>query len=434
MLKILTLISALALSNAEWDKTLRIRLFPYIPNYNQDFSPLQSFIKKRFDETHPDADFTLDVEYSFGFDSYKPDAVKAAMSDLNGNGSTGVHVAEIDLIDLQEILDHGVLGPAPATTQNCCQNPSSCEWFDMSCDASTVDNVVYGTPTWICSNFIHNVLYGEHSLCPLDPLPSTGQELAQRLIQCRPSVVGPGDVALIAQMVGSWTTGALYMQAYADTHGYDRVHEVLEKDHQVDQEALDGLTDLASTCMQHDGSYPCIEGAYEWNTVDELTINHKGLATLAYYEPRSNWIVANNDDQTTYPKVQHAPIGSGHNPLFFQDALVISKACSDDSKCREAGETFVSFLSGVVLDEIALGTDQPAKHPASPPRYLLPSKPAFFQSAPDKHYKAFGDWFATTESQIFPTGGFVGVRTDLQQKVLTAIKANLGVIAQHNEL
>ncbi len=378
--------------------TLRVPVYPYIPDAAGDqFASMLTRIEAEFEHSHPNIDLVLNPS-CFQDDFYDPAAIARS---LKGEGECNYDVIETDTIILRELVATGAVRPWSRLPQQ----PS---WHSAGTAASTYEGSLYGIPHWLCSNVIisrdENVRRAK-----------TVSDLLHALAARQTPVP---DMA--ADMLGSWSLPALYIDAWADTNGAEHAESAVTTA-SYDPNVLDGVRRFAQAC-ESNGSNPCTDGTYD----NDPDLPAKRFAqgqvdAIMGYSERLYIILKNlpADRSASELKLSSAPLGEGDHPIVYTDSYFLSARCTGE--CERAALKFVEYMSRPSTFEwILMSEDAPAG--AQVPRYLVPATLDAYETpkvSQDPFYPVIAE--EMEDGIPFPNGGLLNIRKQMRDDILEAI-------------
>ena len=255
---------------------LRVSLFPWIPDANQDgFARMRSLIIEEFSEKRKDVELIVDLSPSTCLDVYNPDDLSAKLSNASKecqfdlvevsqrprsrtivhNAGSWIHsFMQVDTIILKELVEKGAVRPWQVT-------PSEDNFLPFSTAASKIGTcaeivtggsitpctaTTYGIPHWVCSNFVFSRSEEVASA-------SSDTDLVAAL-----KALDASTRDLSTDAHGSWTLMSFYLDAWIDTYPERTVQDALSTLPTLDNDVLAGLGSVLSLCNSHDGN-PCVD-------------------------------------------------------------------------------------------------------------------------------------------------------------------------------
>lgn len=366
-------------------------LFGYIPDAaNDGFASLTKELSQRFESaTQIPAQITIDSNLNlYDFEA------GGELSKLLGNSDGAVDVVEVDTLLL------GTLVANKWIQQLNFQPPDGI--LPSAMQAATVNSVVYGIPTYLCTNVIYAYDAGLTAV-------QNGNDLLSFLIG-----LSPGDIPLVGNYAGSWTLPGTYLDAWADTNGTSGLAGAYLPP--VDGMTMSTFDSLVESCMPNPTINPCLDGTYSSGSCAETAFATSMANGFVGYTERLFYILTVNP--TAQPYLISAPLGDGSDPVMFVDALVVNPNCT--GVCLENATRFIQFMSQVsTRNLIAFSQDAKSQTNPSPiPRYLLQANEGFYQGSPasqDPYYPQF--WTILQNAAPFPNQGFPQDRKNLGKAI-----------------
>ncbi|HEX8242570.1 MAG TPA: hypothetical protein VF541_03730 [Longimicrobium sp.] len=370
---------------------LRVALFPYIPDVTRDsFQAFQARLEQEFESAHPEIDLQLRPMNTNDNDFYDTAAVRGWLA----NGT--YDVVEVDAIMLGDLAAAGVLTPRSAV--------DSTNWHPGLTPALSYGGVIYGIPHWLCGDFILSRI--------TDVTNATSSTAISQALAAAPA----NQVKLSGALGGSWTLPALYLHAYADSHGPAGLAGAISPE--IDSTAVQQMRTLLKFCVGN-GVNTCLNGtAYPPDSSVEMYATGRSDAFLGFSERLTAIAMAGGD--LSQVRLSPAPLGNdaagGNLPVLYVDALVRRQNC--DSACRDHASSFEQYLlSDSTYQWMLTSADAPqAKRIA---RYLLPATVSAFNVegvAGDFHFRDMRA--AVTGGVPLPNRNFASTRKSMQAALL----------------
>jgi thiamine pyridinylase len=381
---------------------LRVPLYSYIPDAAGDsFQSLSTRIEQEFEREHPEVDLVVNPS-CFKDDLYDPSAL--ALS-LRGEGECPYEVVEVDTLLLGELADTGALRAWPRL-------PQDVAWHPASVTASTWQGTLYGIPHWMCS---HYILTRDAEAAQADTVSELLRALAARQTP-EPDVTG--------NLYGSWNLPAIYLDAWADTHGAQEVAGALTAD-QYDAATLQSLRAFSRACQTPSGN-PCLDGTYDtledFDTPARLFAQGKADALFGYSE-RLHTVLRNlpPSENRGALKLSIATLGEGDRPLLFTDSFVLSARCT--GRCEQAALAFTEYMSRAsTFAWLLMSEDAPAQ--TRVPRYLMAASLEAYDVPALREDPYFPVIAAESrDGTPFPNGGMLGLRWKMHEDLQRALTA-----------
>lgn len=299
---------------------LRVALFPYLPGADAKNEALRARLEREFEALHKDVDLDL-RPFDPNEDFYDPLFVGKLL-----RGADAYDIVEIDTVLLGALLDMEAIAAWS-------ESIPSHDWNPIAAEAGRIDGQVYGVPHWMCGHFI---MTQSQAVVRARNLGELIQELEK---------VNPRSRNLAGDLLGSWNTAALYLDAWADTRAEATQ---LAVGMPLDTRVLAGLVELAKQGA-FQGKNPCIDKTYK--NAPTLAAQEFGSGqadALLGYSERLHYATAKLDPAKIF--IASAPLGAGSDPLWFVDSLVYRNDQDDEDQQmraakRSAAERFVDYLT-----------------------------------------------------------------------------------------
>jgi len=364
-------------------------LFPYIPDAAHDhFKALTLALTQQFEAANPMIPVRITIAPDLDLYDLQPGG---ELATLLGTGAGSVDVVELDALLLGDLVKLHWVQPLPALAAGI---------LPAAAQAASVDNQVYGIPTYLCSNVVYAHDKGLARV-------GDGPALLEFLTSLGPATPLVGDYS------GSWTLPSLYLDAWADTQGAGGLGGAYLPP--VDASTLSSFRPLVRSCASG-GTNPCLNGTYAHGTGAETAFATGRANGFVGYTERLFYILSAATQ--TQPTVISAPLGRGTHPVMFVDVLVVNPNCT--GSCFVDALTFISFMSQLgTRNLIAFSQDAP---PGTFPRYLLQANGAFYSGSlaqQDPFYPRFWDFIQNAVA--FPNQGFPQDRLVLGPAVKKAL-------------
>ena len=323
---------------------LRVLIFPYIPDLNEDnLESLRNYIKTEFEARHKD--ITLEVHgTSSSHNLYDLDTMRKYL----GTGPDAYDVVEADAILLGEIINLLQPNPAPAI------KVETSSFLPLAVDAVTYGGKIYGIPTLVCANFIAKMK----------------------------SPSGSETLDLIGNFRGSWTLPGHYLSAYVNTYGESLLYQGVNSNPEDHPDVVNSIKQLSDRCLRSDGrSNPCTDRSYSNNStrMTEDVIKSKESQFLAYSEVIGE--VLHRSPAVVVESVAIPPLGQRENNLvMFTDAVVANRNSYPTKE--DAIKRFMEFYtSDDFRFSYAFCGDMVEVGDTSCTRYVLPANNNFYQNS-----------------------------------------------------
>jgi thiamine pyridinylase len=353
-------------------------------------------IKAEFESSHADIDLDLRVNQSDDFYDL------ASLRELlrGAPGREPYDVVETDGIFLGDLADSGWITPWHGLPPGA--------WHPAARTAAVLDSTVYGIPHWLCGHFLFT----------RDPVVAAARTVAMLTSALQRPHAG---AALVGDFGGSWNLPALYIDAWADTHGPRDLDRALSDT--LDPAVSSPFVALARTCAIGSDN-PCTTTYHDPKNADSAAHvfgHHNATALVGYSERLHEVRKAAGKDQSIV--VLSAPLGNGSSPVVYVDLLVRRSGC--DSACARAAAAFAVYVNSPRTQEwVLLSDDAPS---SGVPRYLLPANldaltPRVLQ---DPWYRSLTD--AVQVATPLPRHGWLPVHSSMKDQLKNQIAADASV-------
>jgi thiamine pyridinylase len=370
--------------------TLRVALFPYLPDAADDkFQALATRVEREFEAANPGIDLQLrplDVNDEQFYD------IDELAKWLGTSGPPEYDLVEVDTILLGE-LNLRVSLPAWSAL------PARA-WHEAASLAVRVNGKNLGVPHWLCSYFVMGT----------DARLSTVRNISQ-LASTLKSSASPGSRLLAGDLQGSFTLPSYYLDAWADTYPGRDTENALKP--ATDSVVVGRLREFSALCSK-DGQNPCLTDA-KYND-DGLTAAKdvaKGTAhSLVAYSERLHHLRRAAGMVKTWT-LASAPVGGGRHPAVFVDALVRSPKCIGG--CERAASAFSHYITQPATVEWMVLSDDVNENRV--PRYLIPAHSEAYTARvlSDPYYRQIRSQLI--HARPFPRFGFYYIRADLRDRL-----------------
>ena len=373
--------------------TLKVALFPYIPDSAQDqYQTLLTRIEREFETENPNIDLVLKPLNPDEEGFYDLETLKQWLS--NSTNKNGYHIVEIDTLLLGDLVKANV-----AKTWN---NPENIQdWYPVGLKAVTINRNIYGIPHLLCGHFIFSRNEEVAKSKSVDQLLTILNSITPDI----PNVAG--------DLTGSWNLPALYLDTWADTYGIKEINSALSP--QLNPVVMTSFQKFAKDCQVGENN-PCFDKYSDIDTGAEAFINNQ-VDTFFGYSERLNYILKNSSNQDI--QIGSLPLAENSNPILFVDALVLRKDCDDT--CQNAANKFAAYLDNPQTQEWILSSKDAGEN--TTPRYLIPATYSAFQTTSlrqNRYYQILAQ--VVNNAASYPNSGFPGVRKKLKQLIMEKIK------------
>ena len=373
---------------------LRVALFPYIPDsLNDKYKSMMTRIEHEFEKANPSIDLQLrPIDQNDDF--YDASTLANWLTSDHEHG--GYDIVEVDTLLLGDLIASGTISAWPRVS-------GAGDWHPAARNVVTINKTIYGVPHWLCGHFIFT----------RNDRISRARSVRQ-LLSAMDSA-DPNIPNLTGNLLGSWNLPALYLDAWADTYGPQRLESAITPS--VDPNVMRWFSLFSKECV-NGGKNPCIDGTFEDNDLSAKEFALSKSDAFIGYSERLNYLLQNGVDGKII-KISSAPLGEGKRPILFVDAFVLRKNC--DSSCVDGAVRFARYMnSPKTLAWLLMSRDSEVK---AIPRYLLPATLSAF-AAPgvrgDIHYNALKREIAAAAG--YPVNRFPGERKKMRDAILEQLK------------
>ncbi|MFL5356782.1 hypothetical protein [Archangium sp.] len=389
-------------AHAQPRRPLRVALFPYLPDANEDrHRALFKRIETEFEASQQgQVELILKPSAPESNDFYTP---KTLSRWLRGEGAEAYDVVEVDTVLLDDIKNdiqpwRGVL---PVE-----------DWHPAASTAvGASGGSAWGYPHLLCSHFVF-------SRAPQVVEARTAAQLATALgaLQLDKNM----SRRLVGDFQGSWNLPSLYLDAWADTYGPETLKDALvvppgSTAPQLHEDVVGQLTRVEGNCRVSCQDL-CLDNTFHDvpDYAAQLFAGGRAGALIGYSE-RLHHVIKNRED-TAPVLMASAPLGAGSHPVLFTDALVLSKSCGFD--CQRDARAFADFLTSPRMNEILLMSGDVDEGSHAIPRYLLPAARSAFRIpsvAADPYYPLLEKMIEGAAP--FPSGGLSTVGKTMKNQL-----------------
>lgn len=372
----------------------RVALFPYLPDTLGDkFLSMLARVEREFEAQNQSIDLVLrppDPNDDF-YDSAT--LSKWLTADPAGGG---YDVVEVDTVVLGELIDANLLTPWETP-------PGASDWHPAGRAGVSVNGRIYGVPHWLCGHFIF----------ARDKRVSKAKTVTELLAAL--DKADPQAPNLTADMLGSWNLPALYLDAWADTHGTGGVGSAITPT--LDAAVMRRFKQFSKQC-ETGGKNPCIDVTFDDNdlSAQQFALG-KSDAFLGYSE-RLSYMLRQGAEAKKI-RISSAPLGEGKRPLLFVDAFAIRRGC--DAACQQAASRFAAYMNAPATQEwILMSRD---KGTSVVPRYLLPATRSAFRTRSvrrNAHFKRLAE--EIKDGAPYPAHGLPAARKKMRDVILAELK------------
>jgi thiamine pyridinylase len=334
--------------NGKQTRTLRVALFPYLPSYpSGDLSRLTTALEGWFQLSRPEV--ALQLVVSTDVDPYDYTALKSTFAQYD--------VVEVDTSILSALTNGRLIKAVP---------PAGDEPLDFAERAvAAPGGLQYGTPTWICRDFLFAY---DATVRTVTSLPSLLSYWAR---------LGTGT-KIVGDFSGAFQRYSMYLNAYVARHGYGEKEIGAALQGPVDADAIGDLAHVVAGCVDAAQTNPCVDGRFNNPVPDGLVEPNFSSGFAAGYVgyPERSFFFELLRRQA--PHVVAMPYGPKPLALFYVDALTYSALRCADRRCSSDARAFARFVTATKTRAfIAFSEDLPDRLNL-PPRRLLSATKSFY--------------------------------------------------------
>lgn len=378
-------------------RVLNVALYPYLPTLPGDqFEALVAHVIETYQAANPQT--LLSAQLNMATDIYSFTNLPVLL------GAGGLDVVELDTLYLAFLAQSGLINPAQIVGE---------QPLPVAIAAATVDQQLWGIPSWLCMDFLYSTDPGVQQIASLAALLP--------YLNTRAPVGGP---QLIADYNGSWRLPSIYINGYVQTYGYGQVAQALQMP--PDPGVITNLVSLTDTCA-YGGGNNCTNGVNhsaenaQNGAIETIFANGDANTELAFSE-QSFFMKATTPAINLY--VAPGVWGQSPQPLLFSDVFVSSAAtCPPQSDCAADATAFTSLMTGLAMKNyIVQAQDLPQ---GTPWRTLLVPLASFYEQDVVKAnalYPQYARVFGTAEP--FPNNFTADLQTQMAFAVCAALKAD----------
>jgi thiamine pyridinylase len=375
---------------------LRVALFPYIPDILGDnFQAMLLRIEQEFEVKNPTIDLVL-KPLNKKDDFYDSETLTKWLTTAPADG--GYDMVEVDTVVLGELSAANLVSPWGTP-------PGVSDWHPAGRSGVSINGTVYGVPHWLCGHFIF-------SRDKRVAKAKTAAKLLAALDKADPKVPN-----LAGNLLGSWNMPALYLDAWADTHGTGDVGSAITP--LLDPKVMRWFKQFSKQC-ETGGKNPCIDGEFDDDENEKAPQQFalgKADAFLGYSE-RLSYMLRQGADAKKI-RISSAPLGEGKHPVLFVDAFVLRRSC--DAACQQVASRFAAYMNASTTQEwILMGRD---KGTDTIPRYLIPATISAFRAPAVKRDSHFKMLKAEIKGGMpYPASGLPAARKKMRDAILAELK------------
>lgn len=366
--------------------TLRVNLFPYLPDAAGDnLKGMAARIKQEFEKQS--SSVNLEITLSKDNDFYNLENYKKWMNDFD--------LIEPDTLFLTDLV-------APEELIEEWGNVTESDWQPPTRLAAKVNGKVYAIPHWMCGYFLFS----------RDPKIAKAQNLKDLVTILQAT---HGNIPEIAgNLSSSWDTPAIYLDSWEDNHSPADPRPAISTS--LDAETILTLKEFSDQC-NWEGKNPCLDKTYKDNTLAQTRFAKKEVETaFGFSESLFDILKSAGADRTII--LSALVVGKGDHPLLFMDGFVMPKGRSKEVK--SAAAAFVRYMqrpetyTWIVLSQDAAG---------APGRYLTPATISAFASDPIKANPYYRGIQATiSKGSNFPNSGLPALHTQMRDAIIKELE------------
>lgn len=359
---VLLLCLGLSLGASEGVRTLRVKLFPYIPGVTGSGAQLARVLAERFRRSpwgRARDKLQLEIDINPTDDPFKMETLKRLFT-----GREKWDVVEVDTLMLPRIVRN--------KWARAIEGFNSGDWLRTVPNAVRVGQQTYGVPTYICSN----VVFSFERLSGVTDSTSLISALDRR--------GKPSKCLLSANLAGSWTLPSAYIDAFVDTHTISRLPAKLTST-RLDPDTMVALKRVVDACTSiEDGVVVnrALDGTYKGNTLaEQIFATGAAKGYMGYSEGLYDVLVEAHrrglsaDALLKNLQVIAAPLGGGDRPVINVDALVLNANMAEETV--EGAQAFTMFLSSPEARQLLSFSEDTGG--SGPFRYLMQARREFWE-------------------------------------------------------
>lgn len=319
--------------------TLRVALYPYVPNRLALFHKVEAIFESR----NPGVNLELVEDKTLLWNYYS-----------GGLEATQADVYEVDTVLLSDLVESGKISPIEF---------SSTSYSKEAIEAVTRDSKTWGVPHWLCGNFLFYIK-GDQEIEKATTWKELNALLASR------------EESIFVDFKGKSTLGEWYLTVLSGLYGLEKAQNMVLEQDTLDTTAVQKLTAMLESCPT--GSCRNDDLHDRTGYYARAFISSKSSAYVGYSESIHSGIqyAMDNCTQTTgCVSVDDIAVRrlpgfdgfSGNEGIGWVDALALDAQLTPQKK--ELAQKFIELMSS---DEVykAILTAEWGKAP----KYLLPAK------------------------------------------------------------
>ncbi len=334
-------------------RPLRVVVYPFVPRYRETLYE----IKARFEGGNP----AIELKFVDLSGNYYAETDKNGQPAAGFVGTADADVIELDSVFLEEFVSKAKIQPLPQDARL----PDS-ELLKNAIAGATVNNMRYGSPHWVCGNFLF-FRADDTAMRNVRTLKDLESVIAASGVS-----VGSG---LTVDLKGSSTLGEFYLEAAVDQHTWPNAAKYLGT---VEKSIEDRIRRLMRLCE------PGLCRDYHGTEVYARAFARREARILIGYSETLNRMLSEttqacrkSDGCLRDADVDVAQLSlddtTGHQ-ISWVDSFVVSASCN--GQCVKDAASFIQFMN---QDETYKRILQPG--PYDLPAYLLPAKSGLYSDA-----------------------------------------------------
>jgi thiamine pyridinylase len=370
--------------------TLRVNLFPYLPDAAGDgLKGMAARIKQEFEKQNPSVN--LEVTLSTDNDFYDLANYKKWMNSFD--------LIEPDTLFLTDLV-------APEELIEEWGNASESEWQPPARNAAKVNGKVYAIPHWMCGYFLFS----------RDPRIAKAENLKDLVAILQATHGSIPEVA--GNLFSSWDTPAIYLDSWENNHSPANPRQAISIS--LDAETMQALKEFSDQC-NWGGKNPCLDKTYKDNTLAQRRFAKEEVETaFGFSESLFDILKAASSGHSDRSIILSTfVVGKGNHPLLFMDGFVMPKGRSKEVKAAAAA--FVRYMQRPeTYTWIVMSQDAPG----APGRYLTPATISAFALEPIKSNLYYRAIQATiSKGSNFPNSGLPELHTEMRDAIISKLQS-----------
>jgi len=382
--------------NSQQTRVLNVSLYSYLPVLAPtNLETLATYVQQSYQSQNPQVllNVAMDGSGEGPINIYKFDNLPGYL------GASGFDVMELDMMYLGFLVNAGLINQQ--------QLPANSP-ISVAVNASSINNVLYAIPSWLCMDFI----YSDN--------PAIQQVTSLTALQAFLAPTPNTQTQLVADYTGKWRLPSIYLNAYVQT--YNNIQNAFNMP--PDRNVIANLVALAGTCVIG-GSNLCIDGTYHGASAGttEQVFSHAASAADVGFSEQSFYTRLAGTTNSLY--VAPMPWGPNPQPLLFADSFVTnSTTCQPTSQCGIDAANLITLMTSVQMKTyITTSQDYPK---GTPWRTLLVPYASFYSQqdiANNSLYQQYQQVFQT--AQPFPNTWTAAQQASMGAQICAALQASL---------